>query len=394
MFLLGGRMPWRTTDIMEQRIRFVVRASAAGRNLSALCREFEVSRPTGYRWLQRYKEAGRVEGLRERSRRPQRSPCRTPAEVEEQVEAQHRRHYGCGAKKLQVHLAAAGIDLPVITIHRILRRRGLLRQGESLPTATGRFEYAAPNELWQMDAKGPMGRGAVSCVPLTVLDDHSRYVVSLTPLTGTQGAPVHAALVRAFETYGLPVGMLMDHGTPWWSTTNGYGLTWLSVALIEQGIRLHWSGIRHPQTQGKVERFHRTLQEAMDFVGVPERWELWPDQLARFRQHYNEERPHEALGMQPPAARYRPSPRPYQPHPPEWIYDAGAPVRRLSSHGCLCWQSQYYFVCEALAGRFVQLDELDGRLLVRFRNTHVRDIDLRARTTTAVVVPVSSSHPL
>jgi transposase InsO family protein len=386
-------MPWRTADVMEQRIRFVVRASVAERNLSALCREFGVSRPTGYRWLRRYQEAGRVEGLRELSRRPKRSPTRLGPEIEETIEALHRRHYGCGAKKLQVHLAAAGIDLPPITIHRVLRRRGLLRQGEASPGATRRFEYAAPNELWQMDAKGPVFPGPASDVPLTILDDHSRYAVALAPVR-LNGPQVHAALVEAFTAYGLPAAMLMDHGTPWWSTTNGYGLTWVSVALIEQGIRLHWSGIRHPQTQGKVERFHRTLQEAMDFVGPPAGPDGWPAQLAFFRRYYNEERPHEALGMKPPASRYEPSPRPYQPHPPAWVYPEGAPVRRLSTHGCLYWGSRYYFVSEALAHRFVQIDELDGTLLVRFRHMYVREVDLRTGSTTAVVLPVSPSQPL
>jgi len=388
-------MPWRTMDVMEQRIQFVVRASTSDRNLSALCREFGVSRPTGYRWLRRYWAAGTVTGLHELSRRPHHLPSRTAPEIEDLVEASHHKHYGCGAKKLQIYLDQEDhLRLPVITIHRILRRRGLLRQAESSSAAAGRFERAAPNELWQTDCKGPMGRGATVCVPLTILDDYSRYVLGLAPLTGTKAEPVHAALVQAFTTYGLPEAMLMDHGTPWWSTTNGYGLTWLSVALIEQGIRLHWSGIRHPQTQGKVERFHRTLKEAMNFVGAPARWDQWPDQLACFQHHYNEERPHEALDMQPPASRYQPSPRPYQPRPTAWQYPAGAPVRRLSSHGCLSWGSQYYFVCEALAHRFVQLDELEGKLLVRYRHMYVREINLRTRTTAAVVTPVSPSHPL
>jgi len=388
-------MPWKTTDVMEQRIHFVVRASQIGCNLSALCREFEVSRPTGYRWLRRYQAAETVTELRELSRRPHHSPKRTRSEIEDLVEACHRRHYGCGAKKLQVYLVQeAGLALPVITLHRILRRRGLLRQREALPGATTRFERAAPNELWQMDCKGPLGHGPTTCVPLTILDDHSRYVVALAPLTGTKAAPVYAALVQAFTAYGLPEAMLMDHGAPWWSTTNGYGLTWLSVALIEQGLRLHWSGVGHPQTQGKVERFHRTLKEGMDFVGVPACWEEWPDQLARFRRHYNEERPHEALGMQPPATRYRPSPRRYQPQPPAWEYPAGSLVRRLSAQGCLSWGSRYYFVCEALARRFVQLDELEGRLLVRYRHMYVREIDLRTQTTVAVVTPASPSCPL
>ena len=113
-------------------------------------------------------------------------------------------------------------------------------------------------------------RRASRCFPLSVLDDHSRFAVGLFALTGTAGAPVQAALRRCFERYGLPVAMLVDHGTPWWSTSNGHGLTTLAVDLIRQGIDLIYSGVRHPQTQGKVERFHRTLARRLRQWGVPD----------------------------------------------------------------------------------------------------------------------------
>jgi transposase InsO family protein len=145
--------------------------------------------------------------------------------------------------------------------------------------------------------------------------------------------------------------MLMDHGSVWWGAKNGYGLTWLSVRLIEQGIRLHYGRVHHPQTQGKVERFHRTLNEAIRYRGKPQRLADWAGALEEFRQVYNEQRPHEGLQMKRPAERYRVSAQGYQAQPCEWEYPAGSQVRRLDEKGGLPWEGREWFVCEALAGR-------------------------------------------
>ena len=379
-------MPWRVKDVMEQRIELVVRAVQGGEPISGLCREYGVSRPTGYLWVQRYGEAGSVQGLAERSRRPQHSPGRTPIEQEERV-VELRRRYGWGAKKLVVLLAREGIALRVVTVNRILKRRGLLVAQECHRPATQRFEREAPNQLWQMDFKGPWEVAEGHCYPLSILDDYSRYLVDLGALKGTGAEGVAAQLVRTFERHGVPEAMLMDHGTPWWSTTNGHGLTWLSVELIKQGIRLHFSGIRHPQTQGKVERFHRSLKHQINRWGKPATLADSAQALAAFREEYNQVRPHEALGMEVPAQRYHDSPRAYQPQPPEWIYEEGKVVKRLNTQGCLDYEQRRYFVCEALAQEPVCVDRIGGKLLVCYRQTYIREIDLLSGRTTAVVLP-------
>ena len=379
-------MPWRVKDVMEQRIELVVRAVQGGEPISGLCREYGVSRPTGYLWVQRYGEAGSVQGLAERSRRPQHSPGRTPIEQEERV-VELRRRYGWGAKKLVVLLAREGIALRVVTVNRILKRRGLLVAQECHRPATQRFEREAPNQLWQMDFKGPWEVAEGHCYPLSILDDYSRYLVDLGALKGTGAEGVAAQLVRTFESHGVPEAMLMDHGTPWWSTTNGHGLTWLSVELIKQGIRLHFSGIRHPQTQGKVERFHRSLKHQINRWGKPATLADSAQALAAFREEYNQVRPHEALGMEVPAQRYHDSPRAYQPQPPEWIYEEGKVVKRLNTQGCLDYEQRRYFVCEALAQERVCVDRIGGKLLVCYRQTYIREIDLLSGRTTAVVLP-------
>ncbi len=386
-------MPWARTDVGEQRVKFVVRAASRKERMTELCREFGISRPTGYRWRRRYEQAGSVTGVVERSRRPQRSPARTESACEERVVALRREH-GWGAKKIAVLLGEQGTALTVTTINRILKRRGLVEKQDSHFPALQRFERAAANELWQMDGKGEYHASDGTCYPLSILDDHSRYAVGLYALPAFTAELVHPCLVRTFERYGVPEAMLMDRGSLWWSTTNGYGLTWLSVRLIEQGIRLHYGRVQHPQTQGKVERFHRTLDEAIRHRGKPKTMDEWPRALEEFRSTYNQRRPHEALQMQRPAQRYRASARAYQPEPREWEYPSGSWVRRLNPAGCLYWEGQQWFVCEALAEQRVRVEPIDGLLLVSYRHMYVREIDQRQRCTRALVLSCDVARAL
>jgi hypothetical protein len=224
------------------------------------------------------------------------------------------------------------------------------------------------------------------------LDDHSRYVVGLYALKSTNGPGVHKSLLNCFNRYGLPEAMLMDHGVPWWSTTNGHGLTWLTVELMKQDIKMLWSGYMHPQTQGKVERFHRTLQEGIYFRGTPNNWSKWEPLLEEYRRNYNEVRPHESLGMKTPSTQYNRSLRKYNPNPPAWEYPEGACVRRLNVQGRLAWRNRYYFVCEALAKEWVQVEPIENKFLVRFRNMYIREIDPVTKRTLPIVYPASKSH--
>ncbi len=379
-------MPWERTDMGEQRVKFVVRAASGKERMATLCREFGVSRPTGYRWRRRFEQAGSVTAVVERSRRPAHSSAQTGAHDEERVVAL-RQEQGWGAKKLQVLLREEGTPLTVITINRILKRRGLVRKKESHAPALQRFERSAPNELWQMDGKGEYRGGDGTCYPLSILDDHSRFVVGLYSLCAFTAEEIYPCVVRSFECYGVPEAMLMDRGSVWWGTKNGYGLTWLSVRLIEQGIRLHYGRVHHPQTQGKVERFHRTLDEALRYHGKPKRLREWPGALEEFRQIYNEQRPHEALQMKRPAERYRASVRSYQAKPRAWEYPSGSAVRELNGKGVLDWEGRQWFVCEALAGRRVRVEEVGGLLLVSYRHMYVRELDREKQCTRALVLP-------
>jgi transposase InsO family protein len=372
-------MTWGSVDIQEQRVRFVVAASRREKSFQALCREFEVSRPTGYMWLRRYQEQG-LAGIAERSRRPHLSPRQTGGVWEEQVVQLRQRYPDWGARKLQVLLRRAGVSLPLSTIHRILLRRGLVRIEDRHAAALQRFERAEPNQLWQMDFKGSTG-WETAVGPLSVLDDHSRYLIALRGTWTTKAEPVREHLESAFSECGVPEAMLMDHGTPWWNANAPTGATWLTVWLMRQGIELHWSGYRHPQTQGKVERFHGSLQRTQGRRGVPEQErQRWLDE---YRHEYNQVRPHEALGMQTPASRWRPSERRYDPNPQPWQYPEGATVVKVGSQGQI-WAERRWDISLALAGQWVQLVRVEERMLVYHCRTVVRELDLASQRSTAV----------
>jgi len=367
-------------DVREQRVQFVVAAMRREKSLTALCEEFGVSRPTGRLWLQRYRQQG-IAGIAERSRRPARSPRLTSPELEEQV-VQLRRHYpDWGARKLQVVLEREGVMLTRSTIHRILLRRDLIHPADRHDLALQRFERASPNELWQMDFKSPIGWNAPTG-PLSVIDDHSRYVLVLQQTGSTRGELVREQLQRAFSDSGVPDGMLMDHGIPWWSARAPMGTTELAVWLMKQGICLHWSGIRHPQTQGKVERFHGEMERALQRRG----WQGKGQQqwLDEFRWEHNQVRPHEALRMRTPASVWRPSLRAYEPQPLRWEYPAGAHVRRLDADGKMNAFGRSWNIGQGLRREWVQLLRLEDRVQVYYCRTLVRELDLAIQRSTSV----------
>lgn len=383
-------MPWTTTSVSEQRIKFVIRASQDSVNMSVLCHEFSISRPTGYLWLDRYRQAGSLSGVFERSRRPHRSPSHTLQPHEDRIAAL-RREFGWGAKKIRVLLLREGIDLKVVTINRILKRMGLIHHKDSHRPALKRFEREHPNQLWQIDFKGDYPCGGGRCYPLSILDDHSRYAIGLYALSGQGTQPVKDCLVKAFESYGVPGAMLMDHGIPWWSTSNNHGLTRFSVSLIDQGIKLYYSGIRHPQTQGKVERFHRTLNESIRHKGRPKTSSGWEQTLKSFVHEYNYIRPHEALQMATPSEYYRPSSKAYNPTPKRWEYPEGSVVETLNTRGWIGKSRIRYFVSEALAGREVRIEKIETKLLISYRNMYIREIETKSGRTKSLITPVSST---
>ncbi|HXH50486.1 MAG TPA: IS481 family transposase [Terriglobia bacterium] len=373
-------MAWKTMDVREQRVQFVVAVARREKPLAALCREFEISRPTGYLWWKRYEENG-VAGIAELSRRPHHSPERTRMEVESRVVEMRKQYPDWGARKLKVVLARENVQLTHSTIQRILARHDLIRDQDRHRPAVQRFERSAPNELWQMDFKGAKDWNPV-IGPLSVLDDHSRYVTVLQAVEGTRTELVREQLESAFTECGVPDAMLMDHGVPWWSEAAPTGATRLTVWLMKQGIRLHWSGYRHPQTQGKVERFHGELERAWQLRGGDEaNRQAWLD---AYRWEHNHVRPHEALDMKTPASVWKKSERRYDPHPPRWEYPVGAKVLKLDGKGKMDAYGIRWTISRALCGERVHLERVGPRVLVYYCHTLIRELDLQNRSSLAV----------
>lgn len=307
-------MPWSTRDTMSLRQEFVLLARQEGSNRRELCRRFGISPQTAYKWLARYAESGDA-GLADRTRRPRHSPTHTEAELEQAVITLRQQHPAWGGRKISRRLADLGLSkVPApSTVTAILHRHDLIApEASAAATSWQRFEHAEPNQLWQMDFKGDfaLARGQ-RCSPLTVIDDHSRFNLVLAACIETRTAVVQRHLCDAFERYGLPLRINTDNGAPWGSPTQPGQLTHLGVWLIRLGVRLSYSRPAHPQTNGKDERFHRTLKaEALagrHFASC----ELAQQAFDAWRSVYNCERPHQAIDLATPVTRYRPSPRPY-----------------------------------------------------------------------------------
>jgi transposase InsO family protein len=366
-------LPWSQLTVKDQREEFVGLARRPDTNISELCRRFGISRKTGYKWLGR-------EDLDDRSRRPKSSPGKMPVEREGLVLKLRREHPAWGGRKL-AHVLQRDHDVQMApsTANSILRRHGLIDAAASqAATAWHRFEHEQPNDLWQIDFKGHFAMDQGRCHPLTVLDDHSRYNIVLYAMGCERREPVRRQLQQAFERFGLPERINADNGPPWGAPMPG-ALTELGVWLIRLGVRLTHSRPLHPQTNGKDERFHRTLvaevlqgRRFRDLPDVQRHFTAW-------RHEYNSHRPHEAIGMQTPASRYRTSPRAMPASLPPVEYGPGDLVRRVGDGGRISVKGHKLRVGKALVGQDVALRpsaKEDGRFDVYFCHHRLTPIEL------------------
>jgi transposase InsO family protein len=372
-------MPFVGVSAMERRIAFVQAARAEGANVRGLCRAYGISWTTGYKWLGRSAAIGEA-GLHARSRRPHRSPRKTPGLVEQAAIEVRQAHPCWGGRKIHHVLKGAGISpLPhPNTITDILHRHGLIEaEASAQHRPFQRFERAVPNELWQMDFKGHFPVGGARCHPLTVVDDHSRFAIALVACADQRRASVQPALTEAFRVYGLPEGILVDNGPPWGKDFE-HRHTKLTAWLMQLGIATHHGRPYHPQTRGKNERFNGTLQREViarqnfrDLLEVQSRFDAW-------RQVYNHDRPHQAIGDMPPASRFRRALREF----PEALapigYEPDCLVRKVQNDGRISLMNRSLFVSNAFAGKPVGLrpTDRDGVYDVLFCTFKVATLDL------------------
>lgn len=369
-------MSWEEVSTVQLRTEFVLLAQQEGANVRQLCRRFNISPSTAYKWLSRFEKSG-AEGLNNQSRRPKTSPKRCADEVEKQILTVSQEYAAWGARKLKRVLEDKGLVMPsVSTVHAVLQRHSRVDPKAAEIKPFIRFEHEAPNDLWQMDFKGHVGMRHGRCHPLTILDDHSRFSLCIAACANQQRQTVEEQLVGVFRRYGLPQRMTMDNGSPWGDQTGVY--TALEVWLMRQGIRVSHSRPYHPQTQGKIERFHRSLKAEVlqsqcfiDLVGAQKAFDIW-------RETYNQKRPHQALGMGVPASRYSSSPLEYQETRPVLEYAEGDLVRKVQGNGEMYWRSSQFLIGKAFIGELIAIKETteDGIYDVYWSRHRIARIDL------------------
>ena len=423
-------MPWPARSTMSLRRDFVELALLDCANMTALCERYGISRPTGYKWLRRYLVQG-SDGLEDRARRPHTSPSRTDKSIEDAVVSLRDANPNwCGRKLRQVLLTDPLNDEakdPVIetaraivpknrvpaasTMTQILRRNGRLDPEECAKRVPfQRFEYPHPNALWQMDFKGHFGLlNGQRCHPLTVLDDHSRFCLVLSACCDERANTVQERLTACFREHGLPEKILCDNGPPWGGAGARSCHTAFSAWLIRLGIKVYHGRAWHPQTQGKEERFHRTLLDELvrPTMGLSIRWNrgasssgkpgvaasqsgkivqvqdnaACQEHFDRWRRVYNQIRPHESINMDVPARHYQPSERPFPETLKPIAYDseAGQIVRQVMLSGEISFRNRRVFVGSAFAGLPVAIrnSDQDGLLNVFFCQQRITAIDLR-----------------
>jgi putative transposase len=356
-------MPWDERKPMDERVRFVGALESCHYTMTELCEAFGISRKTGYKWSQRFVEAG-LEGLRERSRAPWGCPGKTDSRCEEALVTARRERPFWGPRKLLVRLVREHPSWPwpaASTAGAILKRHGLVesrpRRRRLAALSKPLVEAVRANALWAADFKGEFRTGDRQlCYPLTVTDRFSRYLLGCRGRTSTSLQGARPVFEKLFAEYGLPEAILTDGGTPFASARSPRRLSRLSVWWVKLGIRPVVIQPGKPQQNGSHERMHRTLKQA---TARPASATLWRQQMAfdHFRREYNELRPHEGIAMKTPSQLYGPSPRSLPKRLEDPSYPGHFEVRRVRPSGEVKWRGDLIFLSEVLAGETLGLEE-------------------------------------
>jgi len=371
-------MPWKDLNIMNQKTEFVLKAQQTN-NFRALCREYEISPKTGYKWMQRMLTHG-LEGLNDESRRPRSSPEALAEDVVCRIVRLKEGHRTWGPRKIrELYERQWGGAPSESSFKRVLERAGMtekkrVRKAGQSGRITSGPKAEAPNDVWTVDLKGWWNDSQGRCEPLTVRDEFSRFVLDARSLPNVRTEHVRRCFERLFELHGLPAVIRSDNGTPFASAQGLLGLTKLAAWWMALGIDLERGRPGCPQDNGGHERMHRDLArevQGMAYEGRQAALDVW-------RSQYNQERPHEALGMRCPAEVYEPSPRKWQGTPDELVYE-GIDTRKVTTTGTIRWKGAMLGISTALAGWNVGLDPGPEDMVdVYFARLLVGQIDERA----------------
>jgi transposase InsO family protein len=359
-------MPWKVMDVVEERTRFVLEYDSGSFTMAELCRIYGIARKTGYVWVERYQAEG-LAGLQDRRYGAGHHPNQTEEGIEEQIVQLKQAHPSWGAKKLRAHLLAKkkGVKWPVVsTFGEVLRRGGLTtpqRKRLRTPEYTKPFEKVEKaNQIWCADFKGWFRTGDGERIdPLTMTDAHSRYLLRCHSVEKTNTEQVQAIFTAAFREYGMPQTIRTDNGAPFASRAIA-GISRLSIFWMKLGIAPERIKPGHPEQNGRHERMHRTLKAE---TAKPPAANRRAQQKAfdRFRQQFNQERPHEALKQKTPAACYQSSPRIYPDRIPEPEYDTHMKPRRVYPDGTFFWKGTQVFISKCLGGESIAMEPIDDR---------------------------------
>jgi transposase InsO family protein len=380
-------MSFKLKTVMEQRQEFVLLANHPEANIKELCERFGLSRKTGYKWLNRYKAQG-TDGLRDKSRCPRQSPNRMDNRLEQEIITIRKDNPEWGAKKIMAIMRSANkfSVIPALsTINKILKRNGLVSVDKSMKAQRWqRYEHPYPNALWQMDFKGYFDLlDHSTCHPLTILDDHSRFNIGLFACKDEKHYTVQQYLTNVFRIFGLPEMILADNGSPWGAAGNlpDYGIrayTKLEKWLMRLQVKIIHGQAYHPQTQGKEERFHRTLKTELlqyeqfkNYSHCQQRFDWW-------REKYNCQRPHEAISFDVPAKRYIISNRVF----PEMLlpveYPASDSICKVREGGLITFKKKEYRVGKAFIGDYVALRQTSNTTYeIYYCNQLIRILNLQ-----------------
>jgi len=377
-------MAWDERTVGQMREEFVRRVLAQERSKAALCREYGISRPTGDKWIERFQEG---ESMADRSRAPQTVPGRISAETEAEIVRIRKLHPALGAVKLRKIMQDAGYtDLPCArTFNNVFARHGLIEpEASQAATPYQRFEKSAPNEMWQADFKGHfrMENGS-QCHPLNIIDDCSRFNLCIEALTNETFDAVKPVMDRLFREYGLPFSFLCDNGNPW-GTAQSLGYSRFEVWLMELGVLTLHGRPRHPQTQGKEERFNRSFtRECLKGKSFSDKNHAQKC-FDEYRIFYNEVRPHFSLDLDVPSAHYKPSSKQMPNKIASWEYGSEYKLCKVKETGYFNYNGQGFFLSEAFAGKTIAVREshLPGQITLVFRQFKIGRIDLDDRVYT------------